>query len=302
VVFSLPEPVAALAFQNKRVVYAILFRSVAETLRRIAADPKHLGAEIGFLAVLHTWGQTLQHHPHIHCVVPGGGLSPDGGRWIACRPGFFLPVRVLSRLFRRLFLQHLAQAFQGGKLQFFSALESLANPKAWENYLTNARAQEWVVYAKPPFGGPEHVLGYLARYTHRVAISNHRLLRLEKGKVTFQYKDYRQHSRQKTMTIEAEEFIRRFLIHVLPSSFQRIRQYGLLCNRSRAVKLARCRDLLSAPAIATRSMDWRTRYAAVTGEALDSCPLCHHGRMGWAEAILPTPGRIAAGPSPIDSS
>lgn len=259
VVFSIPEQISALAYQNKRVMYAILFRAAAETLRTIAADPKHLGAEIGFLAVLHTWGQTLQHHPHIHCVVPGGGLAPDKGRWIACRPGFFLPVRVLSRLFRRLFLKYLDQAFQHRQVQFFYEQEPLSHPTAWKDFLAETRALEWVVYAKPPFGGPERVLDYLARYTHQVAISNHRLLRLEHGRVTFRYKDYRHHSHLKIMTLPAEEFIRRFLIHVLPPGFQRIRQYGLLGNRGRAAKLARCRQLLSAPAptiITVRSMDW----------------------------------------------
>src|SRR6266704_2007365 len=236
VVFTLPEPIAAIAYQNKDLVYDILFRATAETLSTIAADPQHLGVEIGFFAVLHTWGQNLLFHPHLHCVVPGGGISPDGSRWIACRPGFFLPVRVLSRLFRRLFLQHLQAAFAQGKLQFFSSLERLREPQAFAQYLAPLRQTEWVVYAKPPFGGPEQVLNYLGRYTHRVAISNNRLLNIDHCKVSFRYTDYRHQSRHKTMTLEADEFIRRFLLHVLPEGFQRLRHYGFLSHRYRSAK------------------------------------------------------------------
>src|ERR1700681_485017 len=202
VVFTLPHELAPLALQNPRVIYGILFRATAETLLEIAADPKHLGANIGFLAVLHTWGQNLLHHPHLHCVVPGGGISPDGKQWVACRPGFFLPVRVLSRLFRRLFLEHLQTAFDTGKLQFFSSLEPLRAPKALAAYLSPLRQTEWVVYAKPPFGGPQQVLNYLGRYTHRVAISNNRLLDIDYGRISFHWKDYRDHDQQKTMTLE----------------------------------------------------------------------------------------------------
>jgi hypothetical protein len=305
VVFSVPKQIAALAYQNKSVVYGILFRAVAETLRRIAADPKHLGAQIGFLAVLHTWGQTLEHHPHIHCVVPGGGLAPDGERWISCRPGFFLPVRVLSRLFRRLFLQHLDHAFQTGRLRFFSALEALANPTEWKRFLATARAREWVVYAKRPFGGPEQVLEYLGRYTHRVAISNNRLKELTDGKVNFAYKDYRHEGRQKVMTLAADEFIRRFLLHVLPPGFQRLRQYGFLSGHARAVKLARCRELLTGSATLqppVRFEDWRARYEAVTGESLDRCPMCHQGNMVMADILFPTQDRKQAKAAGIDSS
>src|SRR5512144_3429199 len=210
VVFTLPAPVAEIAFQNKETVYAILFHTAAETLRRIAADPRHLGAEIGLVAVLHTWGQTLHHHPHVHCVVPGGGPSLDGTRWVACRPGFFLPVRVLSRLFRRLFLQELENAFAAGKLRFFTNLANLAEPQAFARRLRALQRLDWVVYAKPPFGGPEQVLAYLGRYTHRVAIANSRLLSLADGKVRFTWKDYRQASITKVMTLDADEFIRRF--------------------------------------------------------------------------------------------
>jgi hypothetical protein len=305
VVFSVPEQIGALAFQNKKVVYGILFQSVAETLRRIAADPKHLGAQIGFLAVLHTWGQTLEHHPHIHCVVPGGGLAPDGERWISCLPGFFLPVRVLSRLFRRLFLQHLDRAFQSAKLHFFSALEALANPAEWKKLIAAARAREWVVYAKRPFGGPEQVLEYLSRYTHRVAISNNRLKEMNDGSVSFAYKDYRHEGRQRVMTLAADEFIRRFLLHVLPPGFQRLRQYGFLSGHSRAVKLARCRELLTGSAMLEpphRFEDWRNRYEVVTGESLDRCPMCQQGHMVMADILFPTPDREQAKTAGMDSS
>ena len=222
VVLTVPEPIAAVAYQNKKVVYGILFRAAGETLRTIAADPNHLGAEIGFIAVLHSWGQTLLYHPHLHCLVPGGGLTPDANRWIACRPGFFLPVRVLSRLFRRLFLQYLRAAFDAGQLRFFSALESLGDPNTFAEYLRPLCQTEWVVYAKHPFAGAEQVLDYLARYTYRVAISNNRLLNIKDGKVTFCWKDYRHHDQPKTMTLEAEEFIRRFLLHVLPDGLSAI--------------------------------------------------------------------------------
>jgi hypothetical protein len=238
VVFTLPEQIATIAYQNKRELYGILFKAAAETLRIIAGDPKHLGAEIGFFAVLHTWGQNLLHHPHLHCVVAGGGLSADGSQWISCRDGFFLPVQVLSRLFRRLFLEHLVKAFDAGKLEFFSSLESLRHRSAFLAHVAPVREVEWVVYAKRPFAGPEQVLDYVGRYTHRVAISNNRLLDVAEGNVTFRYKDYRHGAQNKTMTLQAEEFIRRFLLHVLPEGFQRIRYYGFLGNRYREQKLA----------------------------------------------------------------
>jgi Putative transposase/Transposase zinc-binding domain len=247
VVFTLPEQIAPIAYQNKKMVYGILFRATAETLHTITADPKHLGAEIGFFAVLHSWGQNLLHHPHLHCVVPGGGLAADGTQWISCRPGFFLPVRVLSRLFRRLFLEYLLKAFDAGKLKFFSSLEPLQDRRAFLRHLAPTRETEWVVYDKRPFAGPEQVLDYVGRYTHGVAISNNRLLDIDNQKVTFRYKDYRHDSQQKTMTLDAEEFIRRFLLHVLPDGFQRIRYYGFLGNRYREEKLARCRELLDMP-------------------------------------------------------
>jgi hypothetical protein len=246
VVFTLPAPLAEIAFQNKERVYAILFRTAAETLRTIAADPKHLGAEIGFIAVLHTWGQNLHHHPHLHCVVPGGGPSLDGTRWIGCRKDFFLPVHVLSRLFRRLFLAELRAAFEAGELGFFGELAGLAKPSAFTRRLAELRRLEWIVYAKPPFGSPERVLAYLGRYTHRVAIANSRLVSLTDEQVAFRWKDYRQHGKAKVMTLAAHEFMRRFLLHTLPDGFHRIRQYGFLANRQRAAKLALCRKLLEA--------------------------------------------------------
>lgn len=280
VVFTVPEQIAAIAFYNKNVVYAILFRTVAETLLTIARDPKHLGAEIGFFAVLHTWGQNLLLHPHLHCVVPGGGLSPDG-EWKACLPGFFLPVRVLSRLFRRLFLEALAKAYADGELQFFSHLEPLREAAAFAQYLTPLRKAEWVVYAKPPFGGPQQVIEYLGRYTHRVAISNRRLVALEEGHVSFRWKDYRDQQTQKVMTISAEEFIRRFLLHALPPGLQRIRYYGLFANCHRADKLQLCRRLLTAPPpdLLPMPADYRDFYAALTGKNLRLCPECGIGTM-----------------------
>ena len=246
VVFTLPAPVGAIAFQNKATVYGILFRAAAETLRVIAADPRHLGAEIGGVAVLHSWGQAMQHHPHVHCIVPGGGLSPDGTRWIACPPGFFLSVKVLGRLFRRLFLERLAQAFNAGALRFFGELAPLAEAEAFAVHCTALRPIDWVVYAKRPFGGPEQVLAYLGRYTHRVAIANSRLVGMADGKVSFRWRDYRREGRNKVMTLDAGEFMRRFLLHVLPTGFHRIRHFGLLANGHRTARLDLCRRLLAA--------------------------------------------------------
>jgi hypothetical protein len=294
VVFTVPEQIARIAYQNKKVVYGILFHATAETLRTIAADPKHLGAEIGFFAVLHSWGSNLLHHPHLHCVVPGGGLSPDGTQWISCRPRFFLPVRVLSRLFRRLFLKYLIKAFDAGKLQFFSSLEPLREAGAFLRHLAPSRATKWVVYAKRPFAGPEQVLDYVGRYTHRVAISNNRLLDVDSGKITFRYKDYRHEGQQKALTLDAQEFIRRFLLHVLPDGFQRIRYYGFLGNRYREEKLARCRQLLcmpACPAPSEESKDYRDRYEELTGSSLRECPVCHLGRMVSIAILLPSTDR-----------
>ena len=248
-VFALPAPIGAIAYQNKAKIYGLLFKAASETLITIAADRRHLGAEIGILAVLHTWGQNLQHHPHVHCIVPGGGVSLDGTRWIASRPGFFLPVRVLSRLFRRLFLEGLMAAFEAGELQFFGDLAPLKRAKEFAGMVATLRTTEWVVYAKEIFTGPEQVLAYLARYTHRVAITNRRLLDLDQTHVSFRWKDYRKGGRRKNkvMRIEVGEFMRRFLLHILPNGFHRIRHYGLLANGHRGKKVALCRKLLAAP-------------------------------------------------------
>jgi hypothetical protein len=284
VVFTVPDKIAAIAYQNKEVVYNILFQATAETLRTIAADPKHLGAEIGFFAVLHSWGSNLMHHPHLHCVVPGGGLSFDGARWVSCRPSFFLSVRVLSRLFRRLFLERLQSAFDSKKLKFFFALERFRDRREFLSYLYPLSKSEWVVYAKPPFAGPEKVLDYVGRYTHRVAISNNRLLDIEDGQVSFRYKDYKDRSQQKTMSLSAEEFIRRFLLHVLPRGFHRIRYFGFLGNRHRQEKLDQCRQLLGMaipelPSDPPAAQDYRDRYETLTGTSLRQCPFCHRGHM-----------------------
>ncbi len=257
VVFTLPAPIADIAYQNKAAVYGILFKAAAETLITIAADPKHLSARIGMTAVLHTWGSALTHHSHLHCVVPGGGISLDSERWISCRPGFFLPVRVLSRLFRRLFLEQIAAAHEAGRLHFFGEHRHLADDRNFAGHLRPLRKIEWVVYAKRPFAGPEAVLAYLSRYTHRVAISNSRLLTLDGKKVTFKWKDYRAWGREryKSMALPIAGFIRRFLIHVLPTGFHRIRHYGLFANSARADNIARARQLLAMPPPETRTDD-----------------------------------------------
>jgi hypothetical protein len=287
VVFTVPAEIEVIAFQNQTVVYDILFRAASETLRTIAAEPKHLGAEIGFLAVLHTWGQNLMHHPHVHCLVPGGGIAPDGKRWIACRPGFFLPVRVLSRMFRGLFLHYLEKAFAAGELRFFSVHRHLQEPAAFRRYLTPVHRMEWVVYAKRPFAGPAQVLDYVGRYTHRVAISNNRLLSMDDGKVRFRWKDYRDGDRQKTMTLDGGEFVRRFLMHVLPDGFHRIRYFGFLGNCQRVRKLALCRELLGMAPLgpADPPVDYRDRFEALTGRSLRECPHCRTGVMVVIESI-----------------
>lgn len=272
VVFTLPREIAAIALQNKRTVYAILFRASAEVLTEIAADPKHLGAELGFLSVLHTWGQNMEHHPHVHCLIAGGGLSPDGSCWVRCRPGFFLPVRVLSRLFRARFLYHLKRAFRKGKLAFHGSLTPLRQPSAFRSYLKPLYRREWVVYAKPPFGGPAQVLGYLARYTHRVAISNHRLVSMTGDRVTFTAKDYRQDGLRRTITLSAVEFLRRFLLHVLPKGFVRVRHYGFLANRHRRAKLNRCRQLLAPTSPPSSPIPPDSPEPA-------KCPRCRRGQM-----------------------
>ena len=308
VVFTLPDKLGPLALQNKRLMYRVFFRSVSETLRTISKDPKHLGAGIGFLSILHTWGQKLLLHPHIHCVIPGGGISLDGQRWVACRDRFFLPVCVLSRLFRGKFLAYLQDAFDQGELQFHGRLTHLRDRACWRNWCRELRAREWVVYVKPPFGGPQQVLKYLARYTHRVAVSNSRLVALEDGKVTFRYKDYAQAGRQRLMTVDAEEFIRRFLLHVLPKGFVRIRYYGFLANREKSSHLEKVRNLLAEdstpvdddtnPSPAGTS----PRDLGLSGsDDLDLCPSCRKGRMVTIELLKPISGAIL-GPLFIDTS
>jgi len=246
VVFTLPHQLAPLAYQNKRLLYRLLFQASAATLLEVAADPRHLGAQIGFLSVLHTWGQNLQHHPHVHCVIPAGGLSADHTRWIQPRYPFFLPIKVLSRVFRGKFVAGLRREFQPGKLGFYGDQEALRDPKLFRALLRSLFRQDWIVYAKPPFGGPEYVLHYLARYTHRVAISNHRLVAFQNGQVTFRWKDYAHGNEKRKMTLTADEFLRRFLWHVLPKGFVRIRFFGFLANRRRATLLPICRQVLAA--------------------------------------------------------
>ena len=300
VVFTLPEPIAALAFYNKEAVYDMLFRATAETLLTIARDPKHLGVEIGFFAVLHTWGQNLHFHPHLHCVVPGGGLSADQDRWVRGRRRFLLPVKVLSRLFRRLMLEALNKAYAAGQLQLFGHLQPLRDGQAFARYLAPLRQCEWVVYAKAPFGGPQQVLNYLGRYTHRVAISNRRLLALEDGRVSFQWKDYRDRQQQKVLTVSADDFIRRFLQHALPPGFQRIRYYGFLANCHRAKKLELCRRLLATACsdLLPQPADCRDLWAALTSSNLRLCPQCRIGTLNRM-LLLPCHGRF---PLRMDSS
>jgi hypothetical protein len=275
-VFTLPAQIADIAYQNKAVVYDILFKASAETMLRIAADPKHLGAKIGFTSVLHTWGSAMTHHPHIHMIVPGGGISPDGTTWVPGRPNFFLSVLVLSQLFRRRFLEMLLAAHRDGRLNFFGAHDGLADPRAFQAFLAPLRDLDWVVHAKPPFGGPDAVLAYLARYTHRVAISNGRLSRVENGAVTFRCKDYRRDGAERygTMTLDVPEFIRRFLMHVLPKGFHRIRHYGLFANSNRLANIARARKLLGQPAPASASEDQAAEDDHERRAGAQPCPGC----------------------------
>lgn len=296
IVFTVPEELNPLALANPKWFYGLLFDSATKTLLEIAADPKHLGAKIGVLSVLHTWSQTLLLHPHLHCIVPGGGLSLDRQRWIASREDFFLPIQVLARLFRGKFLAAVKEAWKAGRLLL---PETLRDPFAFLNLLDRLYGKSWVVYSKPPFGSPEQVLAYLARYTHRIAISNSRLIRLENGQVTFTYKDYSQGGRRREMTLPAEEFIRRFLLHVLPERFVRIRYYGLLANRHRTGNLARCRELLAGEATASvQSEAWQARLARLTGKDPTLCPHCGRGHLRRVEDLEPVPHTGAAGRSP----
>jgi predicted Zn-ribbon and HTH transcriptional regulator len=302
-VFTLPGPIADIAYHNKAVIYDLLFKAAAEATLTIAADPKHLGASIGITAVLHTWGSALTHHPHVHMIVPGGGIAPDGQRWIACRATFFLPVRVLSRLFRRLFLKMLTMAHAAGRLAFFGNHVALADRKAFAALLAPLRKADWVVYAKQPFGGPQAVLAYLSRYTHRVAISNRRLISVDETGVTFKWKDYRIDgpARYKTMTLPTHEFIRRFLMHVLPKGVHRIRHYGLFANGNRAANIARARQLLALP---SRVTEPETDTPPETDQLRilpTPCPCCG-GRMiiieTFARGCEPKP-RPTSAPAPI---
>ncbi len=286
VVFTLPAQISDIAYQNKSVIYTCLFKAAAETLKTIAADPQHLGAQIGATMVLHTWGSALTHHPHIHCIVPGGGFSSDGQRWIACRPGFFLPVRVLSALFRRRFLEMLIDAHRHGQLQFFGKHTELTELSTFQNWIKPLRKLKWFVYAKRPFAGPEAVLEYLSRYTHRVAIANSRLIKFDNNDVTFKYKDYRAkgHYRQKVMTLTTDEFIRRFLIHVLPGGFHRIRHYGIFANRQRADNLSKARELLDADEPRTTNDDVEKSNDEPVATYI--CRICS-GPMVIIEILLP---------------
>jgi hypothetical protein len=296
VVFTLPAPISAIAYYNKAVIYSLLFELAAETLRTIAADPKHLGARIGATLVLHTWGSALTHHPHVHGIVPGGGLSLDDERWVACKPGFFLSVRVLSRLFRRRFLEELARVHRTDQLQFFGEYAALADATAFADWLAPMRKCEWVVYAKRPFAGPAAVLAYLSRYTHRVAISNRRLVALNERGVTFHWKDYRAkgRTRNKTMTLGTDEFMRRFLLHVLPSGFHRIRHYGLIANAERRDNLHRARELLQVEAPGAQTEPQSDDRLFGSGPPTFVCPDCG-AAMIVIDTLVRTP-RIRAPP------
>jgi predicted RNA-binding Zn-ribbon protein involved in translation (DUF1610 family) len=300
VVFTIPAELNALVFHNQRLLYDLLFRVSMDVLSTIGRDRRHLGAETGFFGILHTWGQNLLFHPHIHYVVPGGGLGPDHDRWIACRPGFFLPVRVLSASFRELLLDAIETLFADGQLQFFGEQEPLHAPEAFRAYLAPLRDKDWVVYAKAPFGGPQQVLDYLGRYTHRVAISNERLLSLTHGQVTFQWKDYRHPQRPRVMTVSAEEFIRRFLLHTLPDGFQRIRFGGFLANCHRRAKLACIRPLLATPVtdLLPLPKDTAELLASLTGAPAHLCPCCGLGQLIRVEVLAPVRWR----PPGVDSS
>ncbi len=280
IVFTLPAAIADIAYQNKAVIYDLLFKTSTETMITIAADPKHLGARIGITAVLHTWGSAMTHHPHVHMIVPGGGISLNGKRWVACRPGFFLPVRILSKLFRRLFLEKLAATHVAGRLQFFGEYAHLADAQVFEAFLAPLKKTRWFVYAKRPFAGPKAVLAYLSRYTHRVAISNRRLISADDKAVTFKWKDYRIEGRDryKTMTLTTEEFIRRFLIHVLPKGLHRIRHYGLFANGERAKNIARARELFAVPVSPDQPANTQTVDAGEPRTLSPPCPCCG-GRM-----------------------
>jgi len=291
-VFTVPEGVKPLALRNQDVVYSILFKAASESLKELTEDPKHLGAEVGFIAVLHTWTQTLMDHPHLHCIVTGGGLSPDGLRWIPCKGEFFLPVKVLSRLFRGKFLAYLKEAHEKGKLVFPGKVAHLKDKSAFNVLLKELYGQEWVVYCKPPFQSAERVMDYLGRYTHRVALSNDRLVKLEGGQVTFRYRDRKDNDRIKPMTLDASEFIRRFLLHILPDGFVKIRHYGILSNRNRNTKLGLCKRLLSVDCRhegrEKKSESWQDLLTRITGHDPRICPYCGKGTMVLKEVLNPS--------------
>jgi hypothetical protein len=292
VVFTIPAELNPLVLTNQKVMYNLLFRSVSETLMELGNDPKRLGARIGFMGILHTWGQNLMDHPHIHCVVTGGGLSSDGGRWISCRKGFFIPVRVMSALFRGKLLDYLKRHYESGDLVFPGALGHLWEPHTFDSFRKQFYHKKWVVYCKPPFNGVEGVLQYLSRYTHRIAISNHRILKLEDDKVSFLWRDYSDGDKEKIMTLHASEFIRRFLLHVLPDRFVKIRHFGLLANRRRKDNIALCRELLGICTIVTKDKDtpvtWQELLLKVSGVDVTKCPVCKKGNMIRVEVLYPS--------------
>lgn len=291
IVFTIPDTLNPLALRNQKVIYNILFKAASETLLELGKDPKWLGAEIGFISILHTWGQNLMDHPHLHCVVPGGGLSADGNSWISFREGFFIPVRVLSHLFRGKFLSYLREAYRAGKLKFVGEIRSLGEKHKFQMMMDKLYRQEWVIYCKRPFRNSQHVIEYLGRYTHRVAISNNRIVKVEGGKVTFRWRDYGDRNRIKLMTVDALEFIRRFLLHILPDGFVKIRHYGLLSNRNRKTKLRRCREILGVDSNrkqqSTESESWEELLFRLTGIDPRICPCCGKGRMVAIEILYP---------------
>jgi hypothetical protein len=291
VVFTIPAELNPLVFSNQKVAYNLLFRSVSETLLTLSHDPKHLGAQIGFIGILHTWGQNLMDHPHVHCIVTGGGLSSEGSRWVSCRKNFFIHVKVLSALFKPKFLSYLKDSFQSGNLIFPGSIGSLKDPDVFKGFIRQLKQKKWVVYCKPPFNGVEGVLQYLSRYTHRIAISNHRILKLECGKVSFLWRDYADGDKEKIMTLNTHEFIRRFLLHVLPDRFVKIRHYGLLANRKRKDNIALCRKYLGNCKTETKDKDlpltWQKHLLKVSGVDVTKCPVCKKGTMVMVDVLHP---------------
>jgi hypothetical protein len=291
VVFTIPSELNLLVSMNQKVLYDLLFRSASETLTELANDPKHLGAKIGVIGILHTWGQNLMDHPHVHCVVTGGGISPDGERWVSCRKGFFIPVKVMSALFRGKFLDILNNCLKRGDLAFHGSISHLKEPEAFASFKKQLYHKKWVVYCKPPFDGAKGVLQYLGRYTHRIAISNNRILNVQDGNVSFLWRDYANDSRQKTMTLKANEFIRRFLLHVLPPRYVRIRHFGLLANRNRKDNIAVCRNIIGGdkPIIKkeVKQETWQEQLLRICGIDVTTCPICQKGRMQRMMLLLP---------------